>query len=288
LLPQTLAELDRVSVWELFLEAEPLPVRRVPLERVEDIARAFAAFADLKSPWTLSHSTGVAQLAEAAALQLRLPPAETFTVKVAALLHDLGRTSVPNGIWDKPGPLNPIERERAKLHASSTRQILSLTGLLSPYAAIASMDHERVDGSGYPGAATGSPRSARLLQAADVFRALIEARPHRPALSTKRAAEVLVEEARAGRLDLEAVEAVLKASGQSQRVRGELPRGLSQREVEVVKLLARGMSNKQIGAALFISARTVQQHLRHVYEKAQVRTRAAAAVFAMQHGLLGP
>jgi putative nucleotidyltransferase with HDIG domain len=277
-----LAATSESSVWERFLDAEPAPVTRVEGDRVGEVAEAFAHFVDIKSPFTLGHSTGVARLAAAAAPALKL---DAETLRIAGLLHDLGRVSVPNGIWDKPAKLNTLEWERVRLHAYQTERILSQTPLLARYASLCGQHHERADGSGYHrGVAQLSPE-ARVLAAADAYHAMTEDRAHRPALAPQAAAKLLVGEAHAGRQDRQAVEAVLAAAGQATRVRGGWPAQLSEREVEVLCLLARGLSNKQIGARLFISARTVQHHVAHIYEKTGVSTRPGAALFAVENGL---
>jgi HD-GYP domain-containing protein (c-di-GMP phosphodiesterase class II) len=272
------------SVWDAFLAAEPAPVVRLQPERVGSVAEAFAHFVDIKSPFTLGHSTGVARLVQAAAQALGWPEAEDL--RTAALLHDLGRVSVPNGIWDKPGPLNPAEWERVRLHAYQTERILSQSPLLASYAALAGQHHERLDGSGYHRGVPPAARGARLIAAADVYQAMTEDRPHRRAHAPAAAAELLAAEARAGRLERAAVEAVLAAAGQGRAVRGAWPDQLSEREVEVLCLLARGLSNKEIGARLFISAKTVQHHVAHIYEKTGVSTRPGAALYAVEHGLV--
>ncbi len=125
---------------------------------------------------------------------------------------------------------------------------------------------------------------ARLLAAADVYHAMTEPRPHRAAHPPAQVAETVEQEARTGRLDPEAVSAVQAASGQ--RVpRLERPGGLTEREGEVVGLLARGLQTKQVARALGISAKTADTHIQHAYRKMGVSTRAGAALFAMQHGL---
>jgi putative nucleotidyltransferase with HDIG domain len=281
-----LTPLRNPSVWDAFLEAEPRPFVRIARSRLVEVARAFAHFVDLKSPFTLGHSIGVAALAANAARAVHLPDAEAF--HVAALLHDIGRVSVPNGIWDKPGALNAGEWERVHMHAFYTERILARSPLLAPVARLAAMDHERCDGSGYHRRidANGADRAARLLAACDVYQALTEDRAHRPARSPEGAARVLRDEAKAGRLARDAVEAVLTAAGQRQpRVRGGWPSDLSDREVEVLRLVARGLSNKHIAEKLFISAKTVQHHVAHIYEKTGIASRASAAIFAVENDL---
>jgi DNA-binding NarL/FixJ family response regulator len=102
------------------------------------------------------------------------------------------------------------------------------------------------------------------------------------------AAHELCSEVRAGRLDGRAVEAVLAAAGQRRRLRHHWPAGLTMREVEVLRLLAQGCSNREIAGQLSISDRTAGHHVQHIYDKIGRSTRAAAALFAMQHDLLVP
>ena len=122
---------------------------------------------------------------------------------------------------------------------------------------------------------------------ADAYRALCEPRPHRPALPEDQAAAELERLAAGAWLDRDAVAAVLAAAGQHRRAsRAAWPAGLSEREVEVLRLLARGQTNKQIAGQLFISAKTVQHHIAHIYAKVGISTRAGAALFASEHGIL--
>jgi DNA-binding NarL/FixJ family response regulator len=127
---------------------------------------------------------------------------------------------------------------------------------------------------------------ARLLAAADVFQALTEPRPHRPAHAPDAAAAELARLAQAGALCPEASRAVLAAAGHAAP---RTPRvdGLTEREVEVLRLVARGLTNKEIGSALDISPKTAGRHLEHLFEKLEVTTRSAAAMSAMKLGLLG-
>jgi DNA-binding NarL/FixJ family response regulator len=124
-----------------------------------------------------------------------------------------------------------------------------------------------------------------MLAAADVMHALREDRPHRSAHDLETAARMLSDEAKNGRLDPEAVAAVIEASG-APRPRTAWPAELTDREVEVLRLAARGLSNKDIAQALVVSPRTVQHHLAHVYDKTGRRTRAGTALFAMEHGMV--
>jgi HD-GYP domain-containing protein (c-di-GMP phosphodiesterase class II) len=197
--------------------------------------------------------------------------------------------SVPNSIWDKPGPLTGGEWERVRLHAYYTERILSRVSALAPLAALAGMHHEHLDGSGYHrGTRTEPPAEARVLAAADTYQTKLEPRPHRPAQSGDEAAEHLEAMARVGRLDREAVHAVLTAAGHSLgSVRRAWPVAMTDREVEILRLICRGQTKKQVADQLTISVRTVDHHVRHIYEKAGVQTRAGATLFAVEHDLLG-
>jgi HD-GYP domain-containing protein (c-di-GMP phosphodiesterase class II) len=215
-----------------------------------------------------------------------LRPLRSSRVRRAALVHDLGRVAVPARIWQHSGPLTLDDWEQVRLHAYHSERVLARSPFLASLAPVATFHHERLDGTGYHRgtAAVALTRSARLLAAADAFHAMVEPRPHREALSPAEAADVLHAEARDGRLDPEAVTAVLDAAGQpSPRI--ERPAGLTAREAEVVGLIARGLQTKQVARALGISAKTADRHVQNAYRKMGVSTRAAAALFAMQHGL---
>jgi HD-GYP domain-containing protein (c-di-GMP phosphodiesterase class II) len=276
------------SIWEATLAAEPGKPTFLAGEQVDVAIRAMGEYADLKSRYTRGHSAGVSELAESAARSLRLPPSDTKAVAWAGHLHDVGRMGVLATVWDKEGALTDGEWERVRLHAYHTDRILARAPALAMAAAVASADHERLDGSGYhrrlPAAAITT--SARVLAAADVYHAMTERRPHRPAMPAEKAADELRKEARQGRLDGDAVEAVLASAGHKARVQPQRPGGLSDREIEVLRLVARGLTNKEVAGALDISVKTAGHHLEHVYDKLGVTTRAAAALFAMQHNLL--
>jgi HD-GYP domain-containing protein (c-di-GMP phosphodiesterase class II) len=207
-------------------------------------------------------------------------------VSRAALVHDLGRVAVPVRIWQQAAPLTPDDWERVRLHAYYSERVLTRSPFLAALAVVASYHHERLDGSGYHRgtAATELTPPARLLATADAYHAMTEPRPHRAAYSPAQAAETLGQEARAGRLDPDAVTAVLEAAGQRVPRIGR-PAGLTEREAEVVALLARGLQTKQVARRLGISVKTADHHVQNAYAKIGVSTRAAAALFAMQHGL---
>jgi HD-GYP domain-containing protein (c-di-GMP phosphodiesterase class II) len=287
--PELFAAIEQESVWDVALEMEPEPRPWIPNSRLDAIAQAFGDFADLKSPYTLGHSAGVAELAAAAGAVLRLSHQEIAALRQAGWLHDLGRVSVPNTIWDKAGRLTASEWERVRLHPYHSERVIARSPLLRPLSLAVGMHHERSDGSGYHRGASAPtiPTHARLLGAADVYRAMVEERPYRKVLTAAAAAHELTGEAEAGRLDREAVKAVLEVVGQ--RTSGRRlawPKDLSDREVEVLRLAARGKPNREIAGLLHISENTVHHHVKRIYDKIGVSTRAGAALFAMEKDLL--
>ena len=285
-----LADLDDARMWEQALRSEPGPERWIVDEHVDAAFTAIAALSGLKTPWLREHSTGVAELAEAAAWRLGLAADDVTAVRRAALAHDLGRVGVTNAIWEKPGPLGFGEWERVRLHPHFTERAFAQSSTLAPIGRLAGSHQERLDGSGYHRGSAGGALglATRILSAADCYGAMREARPYRPALEATAAEKELLREAKEGRLDPGAVDAVLSAAGhRTTRRVPALPGGLTEREVEVLRVLVRGESNQSIAEGLGISARTVGHHIQHVYQKVGVRSRAAATVWAFEHGLVG-
>jgi HD-GYP domain-containing protein (c-di-GMP phosphodiesterase class II) len=278
---------DQASAWEETLACEPHPRVTLQGEEIDRALAAMGAFADLVSPYLAGHSAGVAELAASAARRCRLDADSALAVRRAGLVHDIGRVAVPTRTWQKQGRLTADEWEQVRLHPYQTQRVLSRSPLLSALAPLAGAHHERLDGSGYHRGAAGAELTlpARLLAAADAYRAMTEPRPHREPLAPEHAADELAREAGAGRLDADAVSAVVEAAGQ--RVpRIERPEGLTEREAQVVGLLARGLQTKQIARALGISVRTADHHIENAYRKIGVSTRAAATLFAIDHGLV--
>ena len=276
------------DAWERVLAAEHEPVATISGAGLASVARAFGEFGDVKVDFLHGHSSRVAELAATAARGLGCSSAEASAIRAAGFVHDVGRVSVPNGIWDKPGPLSTGEHERVRLHPYYTERVLERSKALAPLAPIAGAHHERLDGSGYHRGATAAQLSvgARFLAVADVYDAMTHDRPHRPALSAREVRAELGELVAAGALDKRAVDAVLEAAGSAPlRVRQGHPAGLSDREVEVLRLLAHGASNKQIARVLTIAEKTAGHHVEHIYAKTGVTTRVGAALFAMRHDL---
>lgn len=286
--PQLLGDLEEIDGWDLVTHGDGALGAELSEAELTDVLQVFGDYADLKSPSWLGHSREVARLSAEAALRLGLRATDVTLTERAALVHDLGAVGVSAGVWGKPGPLSAAERERVRTHPYLTERVLSRPARLATIGSVAALHHERVDGSGYPrglrGDGLGMP--ARVVAAADVYDALRQSRPHRDGVGPEEAASELRDEVGAGRLDGEAVNAVLAAAGHRVRRRPSLPAGLTPREAEVLALLARGLPNKQIAHDLSLSARTVGSHVEHVYTKIGVSSRGAAAMFAMRHGLV--
>jgi HD-GYP domain-containing protein (c-di-GMP phosphodiesterase class II)/DNA-binding CsgD family transcriptional regulator len=268
------------------------PGLRQPLsdDALDEALGALADFTDLRSPDRAGHSGAVAGLAGAAAQRLGLPAADATATRRAGFVHDIGLHGVPATILDKPGELSATEWERVRLSSYYTERVLARPATLARIGAIASYAHERMDGSGYHRGAGGAsiPMTGRVLAAACAFRSLVEPRAGRAPGSAKEAAAALRVEARAGRLDADAADAVLAAAGAGGRRRVAGPAGLTAREVEVLVLIARGAATNEVAAQLGVSRKTAATHVERIYLKTGASSRSAATLFALRNGLLDP
>ncbi len=203
-------------------------------------------------------------------------------------MHDLGRLGISNSIWDKRGPLGPGEWERVRLHPYLTERMLQQSAALAPLGRLAVQHRERLDGSGYPRRLSGAAIDrVRFSSLPPMPTRLCVNRAHiAPRSSPTDAARELRHEVTAGRLEAACVDAVLTVAGHRVPRRREGPAGLTQREIEVLRLLARGLSNKEIAQRLVISPKTVGNHVEHIYTKIDATNRAGASLFAIRHGLL--
>jgi HD-GYP domain-containing protein (c-di-GMP phosphodiesterase class II) len=289
--PEVRDRLAQSDLWATVLELEPVsPDRTIDEEQLDDVALAIADFVDLKSPLTFGQSRETARLAEGIARRMGLPEGEIVVVRRAALVQDLGHVALPAHIVAQPDRLSAADQERLRLHPYFTERVLSRVPALAAVAALAGKHHECLDGTGYPQGLAGSalPTGASILALANAFQERRRAAPGgadadpRPVLSAL--------EPEVGRKYSPAAFAALAqelgaGAGRSPR-RASRPEGLSDREVEVLGLVARGLRNREIARQLFISEKTVGHHVEHIYNKIGVSTRAAAVLFAVEHDLL--
>lgn len=277
------------DAWAAALREAPDRDERLTAGELDALLVALGDFVDLKCPFTLGHSQAVARLASAAAASTGCGAEVVTTVRRAAHVHDIGRIGVSNQIWSKPGPLTSAEAERVRLHPYLTVRILSQVVGLKPIAELAGNHHERLDGSGYPrglsGSALGMPD--RVLAAAVHYQSACEPRPYRPEQTPAGAERRLRDGVAAGALDPVAVEAVLQAAGHVGARRAARPDGLTPRELEVLGLVARGASNRDIAAKLVISEKTARNHVERIYAKIGASNRIGASMYALDHGLVG-
>jgi HD-GYP domain-containing protein (c-di-GMP phosphodiesterase class II) len=283
-----LTRLQTEVAWDAVLSAEPAPVRWLTPEALDNMAQTIANFVDMRSPYTLGHSPRVAGVAKATARALGLSETESSAVRQAGLLHDLGRAGVPVAVWDKRDPLTSTEWERIKKHPSLTELVLARSNALGHLGTLAGLHHERLDGSGYRGVPSSFVSvAARVLAVADAYQTKLEARPHRAALTPEGALAEVNRRARAGQLDDDVVRALVVAAGhQVAPKRRAWPTGLSEREVEVLRLMARGLTNRKMADELVVSPKTVGHHIQHIYDKIGVSTRVGATLFALHYGLV--
>lgn len=277
------------DVWTAALALAPDRHRILEGDEIDELLRAVADFVDLKCPCSPGYSRGVADLAAGAARHLRMPSPDVTRLYRAGLVHGLGRLGVSNQIWEKKGPLSTAESERLRMYPYLTGRILSRVGGLESVLSLATKHEERIDGSGFPRGIAGGELSAsdRVLAAAVAYQQLLESRPDRPGLEPSGAANELRREARAGRLDADSVEAVLGAAGHRVARRASWSGGLTAREVEVLRLVAQGRSNREIAAELFIAEKTARNHIERLYVKLGVNNRTQASLAAIDRGLAG-
>ena len=279
--------MDLESVHEPILEMKPAcGFDRLGPSDFDRACGVLADFADVKSRSNWDHSPQVAEVTVAIAQRLGLPPAEVTRLRRAALVHDLGKAAVPVGILDKTDPLTTDEWERFRLHPYYTERALSRVAPLRDLAADAGAHHEHLDGSGYHRQLnrTQIPIGGRIIAVADRFSILSREQGETDAKRAMNAMKPLV----GTEFDPACYEALVATQGSQTAVRRSRPKlagNLTDREVEVLKLVSAGHTNREIAQSLVLSGKTVEHHLEHIYDKLDVTSRTAASVFAFQNGL---
>lgn len=177
--------------------------------RIDQVCEAFAEVVDAKSPFTFSHSLGVADIAYDIAREMGLSAERVQVVRRTALLHDIGKLGISNAILDKPGILTMRERLMIEEHPTLTRRILQRVSAFEEVAVIAGEHHEKLDGTGYPNRLVAKDLSleSRIVAVSDVFGAMHEDRPYRKGVEIGEIVAVMQAEA-PRKLDQDCVEAL--------------------------------------------------------------------------------
>jgi len=273
--------------WHTALREAPDHAERLEGPALDALLEALGDFVDLKCPFTLGHSRAVAQLAAGAAAVAELDKSEVTVIRRAGHVHDLGRIGISNQVWSKPAKLTAGEFERVRLHPYLTVRILSQVSGMHDVATVAGNHHECVNGTGYPRSLAGAALALpdRILAAAVCYQSALEPRPYRAPMSSGDAQRRLHARAAGGELDAVAADAVLVAAGHRDHRPSPRHDRLTPREVEVLRLVATGASNKEIAQRLVISEKTARNHVERTYAKIGVTNRIGASMYALQNGL---
>lgn len=284
--------LDDKPIWQVVIDDQPTLAVYLSATQFDAALHMIADLIDLKSPYTAGHSRAVAKLAAAAGDRLGTDIDDVDQLYRAGLVHDLGRLGISNAIWHKRGVLTGAERDEVRTYPLLSARILAAAPALRELGELAGMHRERLDGSGYPHGLAGRriPHDARVLAAADAYRSMREARPHRVPFTREETALRMRAEARAGRLDDRAAEAVLAAAAAPSTASSAQPvngaASLSSDELAVLRLLVRGMRPREIARELMVAQRKVERRVRSVYAKTNTSGRATASLYAMSHDLV--
>jgi HD-GYP domain-containing protein (c-di-GMP phosphodiesterase class II) len=204
----------------LLLHYGPFQTIEVDINNIAIFAKLVGMIVDFKSPFTATHSSGVAQCSMLLAEMAGMSESEVKLIEIAGLLHDLGKLVVPNSILEKPGGLTQSEMAVVKQHTYHTFSILTTIAGLQMIAEWGAYHHERLDGKGYPfrREAHEINLGARIMAVSDIFTALAEDRPYRKGMEAERIKSILQDQASRGiqdpriiKLLLENMEEVCKA-----------------------------------------------------------------------------
>ena len=273
--------------FEAFVAAEPGdPIDMTPKCR-ETLADVAADMTDNKATCFRSHSRRVAGLTGQAAQIANLPKERVENLRLAALVHDIGKCAISNRIWYKSVELSVSERLEMERHTFQTQFFLSHGNPFAEWADVAASAQERADGSGYHRRSSLNDLGSNILAAANEYDELTHGTPARPALDAKSAAEELSNMAKSKKFMPTAVSLVLQAAGHMVKDAGaSLPFGLTRREAQVLSRLAKSETTAEIAQSLGISPKTADHHIQSIYNKTDIRARPALALFALEHGIV--
>jgi len=200
-----------LAYYELLMSQRELQVLKKYRQGMEDMIYSLVALLEKRDPYTAGHQVRVAALATAMAQDLDLVPEQVEVVRLAASVHDIGKTYVPSEFLNKPGRLTPAEFEIIKAHPLVGQEVLTSMDKVFPISRIVGQHHEKLDGSGYPEGLKGEQilLEARIITVADIVEAMQSHRPYRSALGVDRAlAEI--EDLRGVALDMRVVDSCLR------------------------------------------------------------------------------
>lgn len=273
--------------FEAFIAAEPGEPIIMTAACRHILAEVAADMSDQKSVYFHGHSRRVAALAASAAQLARLPSDQVETLRLAGLVHDIGKCAISNRIWYTPTDLSVSERLEMQGHTFQTEFILSHGRPFSDWVHISAAVQERADGSGYHRRERISDMARNILAAANEYDELTHSTPVHKARSPEKAAELLIRSASDNKFLPTAVTAVLQAAGHKAKTASEaLPFGLTRREAQVLSRLAKCETTAEIAEALNISAKTADHHIQNIYAKTHTHNRPAIALLALDHGIL--
>jgi HD-GYP domain-containing protein (c-di-GMP phosphodiesterase class II) len=282
--------LEHESAESVILAMQPrTSADRMMEDQIEVVCEALADFVDIKSRETWNHSRIVAEVAEGMGSYLGLGRTEQTRLRCEALVHDLGNVAIPLPILEKGNHRSASEWEYYRLHSYYTQRVLERVEPLLELAPAAAAAHEWINGQGYHRQLIGEqiPLNGRILAIADSYAHLNQQQGDQgePA-DALRKMRPLVGTQFDGSCYNALAASLTSAHFVTRIVPGRWQLGdLTEREAEVLRLLAQGQSNPQIAKALVISRKTVEHHLEHIYNKIGVTCRTSAVVYAVQHGI---
>jgi len=278
---------SKTPEFEAFIAAEPgEPIPMTPTCR-KVLAEVGADMTDHKSNYFHGHSRRVAGLAVSAAQWMNLPQDQIENLRLAALVHDIGKCSISNRIWYKATELSVSERLEMEGHTYQTGFILSHGLPFNEWAHISAAAHERADGSGYHRRMPMLDRACNILAVSNEYDELTHSTPYRKAFTPEQAASKLTQAAADKKFLPLAVTAVLQAAGHAVKESKEaLPFGLTRREAQVLSRIAKSETTAAIAEALNISPKTADHHIQNIYNKTNVRARPALALLALEYRIV--
>ena len=196
-------DISSTRLYGLLLKNGPLRSIETPFEDIASIARVMQKLIDFRSPFTATHSAGVAECASLLTEHFGYMETEVKLMRLAGHFHDLGKLIIPNAILEKPGKLTREEFQVMKQHTYFTYEVLHSIDRLERVAEWAAFHHEKLDGTGYP-FRVGAEKintGARIMAVADIFTALTEDRPYRPGMPLDKALGILEDQAQSGKIE---------------------------------------------------------------------------------------